>query len=142
MFKKYFNIEELKDSDYKNFHTFANNKYYMVELYSSKEINNLKVDKLPDENIRHDVMSYGDDNYVGKFITNYQTIKFLALNESDNKIYKTCEKRDKKGNITNIYQYTQPVCLVENKTQYLIRILRNFIVFIKIMRVSIKPLNQ
>ena len=116
MFKKYFNIEELSDSDYKNCHTFANNKYYLVELYSSKEIETLDIK--PNSNIRHDVMSYGDDNYMGKFITNYQSIKFLALNKSDNKIYKTCEKRDKKGNITEIYQYTQPVCLVENKTQY------------------------
>jgi hypothetical protein len=115
MFKHYFNIDELKKSDYKNCYKFSEDKYFLVELYSSKEIEKMEVK--PQE-LRHDVMSYGEDNFIGKFITNYNTIKYLALNENLNKIYRTCERRDKKGNLTDIYQYTQPVCLVENKTQF------------------------
>jgi len=115
MYKNYFNIEDLKNTDYKKCHTFIEDKYYLIELYSSKEVEKLEVKP---ENIRHDVMSYGTDNYIGKFITNYNTIKYLALNEKENKIYRTCERRDKKGMLIDIYQYTQPVCLVENKTQY------------------------
>jgi hypothetical protein len=65
-------------------------------------------------------MSYGNQNYTGKFITNFNTIRYFALNQSENKIYRTCEKRDKKGSLIDIYQYTQPVYLVENKTQYYI----------------------
>lgn len=87
----------------------------MIELYSSKEIVNIEVKP---ENIRHDVMSYGLNNIAGKFLTNYNTIKYLALNENKNKVYRTCERRDKAGKLINCYQYTQPVCLVENKTQY------------------------
>lgn len=115
MFKHYFNTDDLKKSNYKNFYKFCEDKYFLAELYSSKEID--KMDIKPQE-IRHDVMSYGNGNFVGKFITNYNTIKFLALNQNENKIYKTCEQRDKKGNLVDIYQYTQSVCLVENKTQF------------------------
>ena len=117
MYKNYFNIEELKDGDYKQCHTFANNKYYLVELYTNKEcaIKNIELN-----NVRHDIMSYGNNNYAGKFITNYGSIKYLALNEQQNKLYKICERRDIKGNITDAYQYTESVCLVENKTQFYI----------------------
>lgn len=117
MFKKYFNIDELKEGDYKNIHTFSDEKYYLIELYTDKDLEKFGREQI---NIRHDVMSYGNDNFIGKFITNFNSIKYLALNESENKIYRTCEKRDKKGNLTDIYQYTQSVCLVENKTQYYI----------------------
>lgn len=115
MYKNYFNIDDLKNTDYKKCHTYNEDKYYLIELYSSKEIVNLEVKP---ENIRHDVMSYGTDNAVGKFLTNYNTIKYLALNENKNKVYRTCERRDKAGKLIDCYQYTQPVCLVENKTQY------------------------
>lgn len=116
MYNKYFDIREIKENDYKNFHTFGNNKYYFVELFTNKEIDNLDVK--PSSHIIHDVMSYGENNYVGKFITNFNSIRYLALNQNENKIYKTCEKRDKSGNLLEIYQYTQPLCLVENKTQF------------------------
>lgn len=115
MFKNYSNIEDIKESDIKAIHTFSNDKYYLMELYTNKEIEALEIKP---KDLKHDVMSYGNGNYTGKFITNFNTIRYLALNEKENKIYKTCEKRDKKGNLIDIYQYTQSVCLVENKTQY------------------------
>jgi hypothetical protein len=117
MFKKYTNIEDIKETDIKAIHTFSNDKYYLMELFTNKDIEQLKI--IP-QDLRHDVMSYGNQNYIGKFITNFNTIRYLALNESENKIYRTCEKRDKKGNLIDIFQYTQSVCLVENKTQYYI----------------------
>ncbi len=62
-------------------------------------------------------MSYGEGNHIGKFITNTDTIRFLALNEQYNKIYKVNKTMDSKGNIS-VYQYYEPVCFVENKTHY------------------------
>lgn len=114
MFKKYLNIDEFKKSDFKEIHTLGNPKLYMYELFSKKEIEN---DKNKIE-IRHDVMSYGDKNCIGKFATNFETIRFLALNEKYNKINRFHIKRDKNNNIVEAYQYYEPLCLVENKTKY------------------------
>ncbi len=111
MYKNYFNIEDLKDEDYKEFHVVVEKKYFLIELYSNAEINNLEVK--PRE-IRHDVMSYGENNCVGRFITNYNSIKYLALNETQNKIKRTHFGKD----IYNTYNYYQSVCFVENKTKY------------------------
>lgn len=96
MFKKYTNIENIKETDINAAHTFSNDKYYLMELFTNKDIEQLKIKP---QDLRHDVMSYGNQNYTGKFITNFNTIRYLVLNESENKIYRTCEKSKTVNNI-------------------------------------------
>jgi hypothetical protein len=64
MYKNYFNIDDLFLFDIKNKYIF-DKRYYAIELkYSSK--------------VRHDVMSYASQG--GKYITNFQSLRYLALN--------------------------------------------------------------
>ncbi len=113
MFKK-FNIGEFKKENFKQIHTWKNTKFYLLEMYSKKESQSKNIDC----NLRHDVMSYGDGNCLGKFITNVDTIRFLALNEDQNKIYRINKKIGQDDRIIEVSQYYETVCFVENKTQF------------------------
>ena len=119
MYKNYFNIDYLKKDHYKKYHIFDNNKkLYAYELFTKKDIEYKKIsNSLKDEltNIRYDVVSYGD--YTGSFITNYNTLKFLALNPDENLIEK--KVYDVKDNvITNTKTFLASLCFVENKTKF------------------------
>ena len=81
MFKHYYNLEQLKYNQYKDIIYFKNNKkLYCYILYSDKEIKENK----KFEFVEADVLSYGE-NY-SRVITNFQTLKFLALNPDENMI--------------------------------------------------------
>ncbi len=114
MFKKFLTIEGFEKDDFKNIYEWRNTNCYLLELYSKKELRELNKDC----EYVHNVMSYGEGNYIGRFITTPETIKLLALNDKINKLTRENIKKDKKGNIIEVYSYTQSVCLVENKTQY------------------------
>jgi len=109
MFTNFLNIDELKKSQYKDIIYFDNNKkLYVYILYSNKELSendNLKY-------VRHDLMSYGDN--FSRVITNYQTLKYLALNQNKNNIQL---KFIKNGMIETSNKLTS-FCFVENKTKY------------------------
>ena len=109
MFINYFNIEQLKKNQYKDIIYFKNNKkLYCYILYSNNEIkNNEGV-----EFIEADVLSYGDNS--SRVITNFQTLKFLALNPDENMIEPVFIKN---GFIKRINKFTS-FCFVEKKTKY------------------------
>ena len=71
MFNHYFNIEQLKQNQYKNIIYYKNSKkLYTYILFSKKELSE-------NENrcsVRYDVLSYGE--YPAKIITNFETLKF------------------------------------------------------------------
>lgn len=109
MFINYYNIEQLKKNQYKDIVYFKNNKkLYCYILYSDKEIKN-------NENLEFveaDVLSYGDN--FSRVITNFQTLKFLALNPDENMIEPVIIKD---GIIKRINKFTS-FCFVEKKTKY------------------------
>ena len=75
MFINYYNIEQLKKNQYKDIINFKNNrKLYCYLLYSKNELGDNDDLKFVEE----DVLSYGDNS--SRVITNFQTLKFLALN--------------------------------------------------------------
>lgn len=98
MYKNYFNIDELFLSDIKKKYIF-DKRYYAIELkYSSK--------------VRHDVMSYSSQG--GKYITNFESLRYLALNPEKNII-----ERSAYNNKTESYENViAPLCFVEYKTKY------------------------
>ena len=109
MFINYFNIEQLKKNQYKDIIYFKNNKkLYCYILYSNKEIN----DNKNLEFVEADVLSYGEN--FSRVITNFQTLKFLALNPDENMIE---PKIIKNGIIQKINKFTS-FCFVEKKTKY------------------------
>ena len=98
MYKNYFNIDELNLTDIKKKYIFEK-KYYIYELaYDSK--------------IKHDVMSYGSQG--GKYITNFETLKYLALNPQKNVIERVIYNKERK----EYEKVIAPVCFVEYKTKY------------------------
>ena len=109
MFINYFNIEQLKKNQYKDIVYFKNNKkLYCYILYSDNEIKNNE----GFEFIEADVLSYGDN--FSKVITNFQTLKFLALFPDENMIEPVIIKN---GIIKKINKFTS-FCFVEKKTKY------------------------
>jgi len=109
MFINYFNIEELKKNQYKDIVYFKNNKnLFCYVLYSQTEIKENK--NL--EFVEADVLSYGDN--FSRVITNFQTLKFLALNPDENMIV---PKFIKNGIIQTLHKFTS-FCFVEKKTKY------------------------
>ena len=109
MFNHYFNIEQLKNNQYKNIIYFKNNKkLYCYILYSQKEIkDNNKFDF-----VEADVLSYGEN--FSRVITNYQTLKFLALNPDENMIQPIYFN----NGVKTISNYFTSFCFVEKKTKY------------------------
>lgn len=109
MFINFFNIEQLKKNQYKDLIYFKNNKkLYCYILYSDNEIKN-------NENLEFveaDVLSYGEN--FSRVITNFQTLKFLALNPNENMIE---PKFIKNGFIHKMNKLTS-FCFVEKKTKY------------------------
>jgi hypothetical protein len=98
MYKNYFNIDELKLTDIKRKYIFEK-KYYIYELaYDSK--------------VKHDVMSYGTQG--GKYITNYETLRYLALDPEKNIIDRAIYNKELK----QYEKIVAPVCFVEYKTKY------------------------
>lgn len=109
MFINYYNIEQLKKNQYKDTIYFKNNKkLYCYILYSNKEIE--KNENL--EFVEADVLSYGEN--FSRVITNFQTLKFLALNPDENLIEPIIIKD---GIIKRINKFTS-FCFVEKKTKY------------------------
>ena len=109
MFINYSNIEYLKKNQYKDIINFkTNTKLYCYVLYSQQEINDN--DNL--DFIKADVLSYGDN--FSRVITNFNTLKFLALHPDENMIQ---PKFIKDGIITILNKFTS-FCFVENKTKY------------------------
>ena len=109
MFINYFNIEQLKKNQYKDIIYFKNNKkLYCYILYSNNEIKNNE----GLEFVEADVLSYGEN--FSRVITNFQTLKFLALNPDENMIE---PKIIKNGIIQKINKLTS-FCFVEKKTKY------------------------
>ena len=109
MFINYFNIEQLKKNQYKDIVYFKNNKkLYCYILYSKKEIE--ENENL--EFVEADVLSYGEN--FSRVITNFQTLKFLALNPDENMIEPVIIKD---GIIKRINKFTS-FCFVEKKTKY------------------------
>jgi len=109
MFINYFNIEQLKKNQYKDIVYFKNNKkLYCYILYSKKEIE--ENENL--EFVEADVLSYGEN--FSRVITNFQTLKFLALNPDENMIEPVVIKN---GIIKRINKFTS-FCFVEKKTKY------------------------
>lgn len=70
MYKNYFNIDDLNLTDIKK-------RYIIDKKYNAIE---LKFDSTA----KHDVMSYG--THGGKYITNFDTLRYLALNPDKNNI--------------------------------------------------------
>ena len=98
MYKKYFNIDELNLTDIKKKYIF-DKKYYAFELsYGSK--------------VRHDFMSYGIQ--AGKYITNFDTLRYLALNPEKNIIERGSFDKELKQYVNVV----GPLCFVEYKTKY------------------------
>ena len=109
MFINYFNIEQLKKNQYKDIIYFKNNKkLYCYILYSQTEIK--ENENL--EFVEADVLSYGEN--FSRVITNFQTLKFLALNPDENMIEPVIIKD---GTIKRINKFTS-FCFVEKKTKY------------------------
>jgi hypothetical protein len=109
MFVNYYNIEQLKKNQYKDIIYFKNNKkLYCYVLYSNDEIK--KNENL--EFVEADVLSYGEN--FSRVITNFQTLKFLALNPDENMIEPVIIKD---GIIKRINKFTS-FCFVEKKTKY------------------------
>ncbi len=109
MFTNYFNIEQLKKNQYKDIIYFKNNKkLYCSILYSDKEIK--ENENL--EFVEADVLSYGE--IFSRVITNFQTLKFLALNPNENMVQ---PKIINNGIIQTIYKFTS-FCFVEKKKKY------------------------
>lgn len=109
MFIDKFDIEQLKKNQYKDIVYFKNNKkLYCYILYSNKEIN--ENENL--EFVEADVLSYGEN--FSRVITNFQTLKFLALNPDENLIEPVIIKD---GIIKRINKFTS-FCFVEKKTKY------------------------
>lgn len=109
MFINNFNIEQLTKNQYKDIIYFKNNKnLFCYVLYSKKELD----DNTNFEFVEADVLSYGDN--LSRVITNFQTLKFLALNPDENLIE---PKIIKNGIITTINKFTS-FCFVEKKTKY------------------------
>ena len=105
----YFNIEQLKKNQYKDIIYFKNNKkLYCYILYSNDEIKNN--DKI--EFVEADVLSYGEN--FSRVITNFQTLRFLALNPNENMIEPIIIKD---GIIKRINKFTS-FCFVEKKRKY------------------------
>lgn len=114
MYKGYFNIDQLQKSNYKKLHIFDNNtNLFMCELFTNTELKNNNV-----ENIKHDIMSYGDSNYIGKFITNFNTLRFLAINPDKNFINKIFNKYNDDKTISYYKSYSLKICAVEHKAKY------------------------
>jgi hypothetical protein len=105
----YFNIEQLKKNQYKDIIYFKNNKkLYCYILYSKTEIEE-------NENlgfVEADVLSYGEN--FSRVITNFQTLKFLALNPDENMIQPIYIN----NGIRTISNYFTSFCFVEKKTKY------------------------
>lgn len=98
MYKNYFNIDELDLTDIKKKYIF-DKKYYAFELsYSSK--------------VRHDLMSYGTQG--GKYVTNFDTLRYLALNPEKNIIERSTFNKELK----EYEKIIGPLCFVEYKTKY------------------------
>ena len=98
MYKNYFNIDELILTDIKKKYIFEK-KYYAFELsYNSK--------------VRHDLMSYGIQG--GKYVSNFDTLRYLALNPDKNIIDRTIFNKESK----QYENVTGPLCFVEYKTKY------------------------
>lgn len=109
MFNHYFNIEQLKKNQYKDLIYFKNNKnLYCYILYSNTEIN--KNTNL--EFVEADVLSYGEN--FSRVITNFQTLKFLALKPDENVI----QPKIIKDGIINTLNVLTSFCFVEKKTKY------------------------
>lgn len=109
MFINYYNIEQLKKNQYKDIIYFKNNKkLYCYILYSKTEIE--ENENL--EFVEADVLSYGEN--FSRVITNFQTLKFLALNPDENMIEPVIIKD---GIIKRINKFTS-FCFVEKKTKY------------------------
>lgn len=115
MYHNYFNIDDLKKNQIKNIHYFDNNKkLYLYELYTNDDIKR----NINYESVRHDVISYGSGS--GKFITNYNTLKFLALNPDKNMIERVKKEFDDDGIIVSSKSFFNVLCFVENKTKFYI----------------------
>ena len=109
MFTNYYNIEQLKKNQYKDIINFKNNKkLYCYLLYSKKELGDNDDLKFVEE----DVLSYGDNS--SRVITNFQTLKFLALNPDENMI----QPKIIKNGIIQTLNYFSSFCFVEKKTKY------------------------
>ena len=109
MFNHYYNIEQLKKNQYKNIINFKNNKkLYCYVLYSDDEIKKNK--NL--EFVEADVLSYGE-NY-SRVITNFQTLKFLALNPDENMVQYVYFK----DGIKMTSNYFSSFCFVEKRKKY------------------------
>lgn len=109
MFINYYNIEQLKKNQYKDIVYFKNNKkLYCYILYSDNEIKNNEGLGF----VEADVLSYGEN--FSRVITNFQTLKFLALNPNENMIEPIIIKD---GIIKRINKFTS-FCFVEKKTKY------------------------
>jgi len=87
LYNGYKNIKSISQEYIRNEIYFDDNKF-LLELKNNKELNGK-------EQIRHDVMSYGNANKIGKYITNYDTLQYLAFTDLN-------------------------YCFVENKTKYYI----------------------
>lgn len=109
MFNHYYNIEQLKNNQYKDIIYFKNNKkLYCYILYSDKEIKeNKKFDF-----VEADVLSYGEN--FSRVITNFQTLKFLALNPDENMVQSIYFS----NGVKKISNYFTSFCFVEKKTKY------------------------
>ena len=101
MYNKYFNIEDLKKNQIKKIHYFDNDKkLYAYELYNKCDLEKYKGVQM----VRYDVLSYG--RCVGCFITNFNTLRYLALNPNKNMI----EQKHEKFNDDGILTYTKSFC--------------------------------
>lgn len=104
-----FNIEQLKKNQFKDIIYFKNNKnLYCYVLYSKEELTNNK----NFEFVEADVLSYGEN--FSRVITNYQTLKFLALNPNENMVQSVYFN----NGIRTISNYFSSFCFVEKKTKY------------------------
>ena len=113
MYNKYFNIEDLKKNQIKKIHYFDNDKkLYAYELYNKCDLEKYKGVQM----VRYDVLSYG--RCVGCFITNFNTLRYLALNPNKNMIEQKHEKFNDDGILTYTKSFFNILCFVENKTKY------------------------
>jgi len=112
MYNKYFNIEDLKKNQIKKIHYFENDKkLFVCELYNKSDLDKYKGVEMT----KYDVLSYG--RCVGCFITNFNTLRYLALNPEKNMIEQRHDKFDN-GILTYSKSFFNILCFVENKTKY------------------------